>query len=252
MSKTTGIGERFYVNQYDLSGDVGALGTIASSRNQQDVTTLPNVAIARLGLLRDGHLAYTAFFDADTGQEHLVLRNLPQSGLYTWCTGTTAGADTASLVANASDYTLNRGADGSLVATPTADANGYGLQWGNLLTVGAQLFASSGIGTAVDDYYPSFGGVSAPPTNFGLAAYLHVLSLDSGTATVHIQDSAVGVSYADITGAVFTGATGATSQRIATSATQAVNRYLRLNVTGTFAKLTAVVSVVRYINQFVA
>jgi hypothetical protein len=250
MSKISGIGERFYVNQYDLSGDVGALGTIQAARNQQDVTVLADVAIERLGLLRDGHLAYTAFFDTVTGQEHLVLRNLPQSALITWATGTTAGADAASLVANHTDYPVTRGADGSLVTTPTADANGYGMQWGNLLTAGAQLFASAGIGTAVDDYFPSFGGISAPPTNFGLAAYLHVLSIGSGSATVHIQDSAAGVSYADVTGAVFSAAGAATSQRIATSATQAVNRYLRLNVTGTFTNLVCVVSVVRYISEF--
>ena len=252
MSKTTGLGELFYVGAFDLSGDVGALSTIAASRGQQDVTAIRDLAHARLGLLRDGHLAYTAFFDPDTGQEHLALRNLPQSGLVTWASGTVVGAACASLVANHTDYPLVRGADGSLVASPTADANGYGMQWGVLLTAGGQTFASAAAGSYVDDYFPSFGGASAPPTLFGLAAYLHVLSIGSGSATVHVQDSSDHVSFADVTGAVFSAASGATSQRVATSATQAVNRYLRLNVTGTFVNLTAVVSVVRYINQFVA
>ena len=256
MSKVSGIGERLFINQYDLSGDVGALGTIQSARNQQDVTVLQDVAIERLGLLYDGHLAYTAFFDTADGLSapfikgaHPILSPMPQSALYTWCTGTVAGAPTASLVANASDYSLTRGADGSLVTTPTADANGFGLQWGTLLTAGAQAFASAEVGTAVDDYVSLFPTLPAPSL-FGLAAYLHVLSVGSGTAVVHIQDSAAGVSYADVTGAVFTGAAGPTSQRIVTGPTQAVNKWLRLNVTGTFTNLVCAVSVVRYINEF--
>ena len=55
MSKTTGLGERLYINQYDLYGDVGAIASMQSTRNQQDVTTLQDYALERLGLLYDGH-----------------------------------------------------------------------------------------------------------------------------------------------------------------------------------------------------
>ena len=251
MAKVTGITQRLFVNQYDLSGDVGALDTAQHARNQQDVTVLTDAALERLGLLRDGHMSFTAFFDTDPGQEHPVLKGLPQSALFTWLMGITLGSPTCSLVANTTDYPITRGADGSLVLKPTADANGFGLQWGNLLTAGIQTFASAAATTGVDDYVPSFPTLALPST-WGLAAYLHVISLGSGTAVVHLQDSTDNLSFSDLTGGAFTNVTGATSQRIQTSPTQAINRYLRVNVSGTFTNLVAVVSAIRYVNQFVS
>jgi len=243
MSKTTGIGERLFLNQYDLSGDIGSLGTIQSARNQQDVTNITQVAIARLGLLYDGHLAYSGFFDTAAGAEHLVLRPLPQNGLTTWATGTAAGAPTGSMLANQADYNVTRSQDGSLTIDTSADTTGgAGFEWGNLLTTGLQLFASAGAGTYIDDYVPAFGSLPLPSTH-GLSAFLHVKSLGSGTATVAVQDSTDHVSWANVSGAVFTAATGATSQRIAVGGN--VNRYLRVNVTGTFTNLLAAVAVCR-------
>lgn len=243
MSKSTGLGERLFLNQHDLSGDIGALGTIQSAQNQQDVTDITKVAMARLGLLYDGHLAYSGFFDAAAGAEHPVLSALPQSGLSTWCTGTAAGSPSASLVANQADYGVTRSPDGSLAITATAEATGgNGLEFGVLLTTGAQSFASAGNGTYVDEYVPVFGTLPLPSTH-GLSAFLHVLSLGSGSATVAIQDSTDHLSFANVSGAVFTAVTGATSERIAVTGN--VRRYLRVNVTGTFTDLVAAVSVIR-------
>lgn len=250
MAKVSGIGQRLYVNEFDLSGDIGAINTAQASRNQQDVSTLLDTAVERLGLLRDGQLAYTAFFDTDAGQEHLVERNLPQSALFTWCLKDAIAAQTCSLVANMSDRGLNRGQDGSLIVTPTAMANGYGLQWGTLLTTGQQTFASAGAGTGVDDYVPVFGTLPLPSAH-GWAAYLHALSLGSGTANVALQDSTDNLSYGNITGGGFTAITGATSQRLeSASSTAAVKRYVRINVSGTFTNLVLAVSFVRYITGF--
>lgn len=240
MSKSTGIGERLFLNQYDLSGDIGALGTIQSARAQQDVTDITKVAMARLGLLYDGHLAYSGFFDAAAAQEHPVLSALPQAGLTTWCAGTAAGSPTASMVANQADYSPTRGPDGSLVFSTTADeSGGAGFEWGVLLTTGAQSFASAGAGTYVDEYVPVFGTLPLPSTH-GLSAFLHVLSLASGTATVAIQDSTDHTSFANVSGAAFTAVSGATSERIA--ATGNVRRYVRVNVAGTFTDLVAAVT----------
>lgn len=250
MAKVSGIVERFFVNQYDLSGDIGAIGTAQSRRNQQDVTTLLDTAVERLGLLRDGELGYTAFFDTGVGQEHLVERNLPQSALFTWTLKTALGSQTASLVANTSDRGIARGQDGSLVVTPTAMANGYGLQWGVLLTAGLQTFASAAAGTSVNDYVPVYPTLPLPSAH-GWAAYLHAISLGSGTATLTVQDSADDISFANLAGGGFTAITGATSERIqSASSTAAVRQYLRVNVTGTFTDLVCVVSFVRYVTGF--
>jgi hypothetical protein len=48
-----------------------------------------------------------------------------------------------------------------------------------------------------------------------------------------------------VTGGGFTAATGVTSQRIATSSSQTVERYLRVVTTGTFSSAVFAVTVVR-------
>ena len=99
----------------------------------------------------------------------------------------------ASMVAKQVDYASIIGADGSLGATVQMLANGYGLEWGELLTVGKQSFATGTVsGTSIN-----FGAVSSA---FGAAAYLHVFSVASGTATFTVQDSDDDSSFTAITG----------------------------------------------------
>jgi hypothetical protein len=86
-------------------------------------------------------------------------------------------------------------------------------------------------------------------TSFGLAAYLHVFSIGSGTATFTIQDSANRIAWANVTGGGFTNVTAAGVQRIQTATNGTVRRYVRVNVTGSFTNVVAVVHFVRYLNQ---
>ena len=242
MGKVSGLNERLFVGSADLSGDVGALSKIAEIRNQQIVTGLNKSAQERINLLRDGSLAYTAFFDADS--EHPVLSALAGvPTVYTWCTAPTAGAVTASLVATQTDYPFNRGADGSLVLSPTAESAAYGIEWGNLLTNGAQAFATDGSGTAIDDVHPVFGLTS---TAHGLAFYVHALSLGSGNPVLTVEDSADNVTFAAVSGATTTFGTPE-SDRVQVGGT--VRRYLKLVVSGTFTDLVVAVAVVRYLNN---
>lgn len=314
MAKQSGINERLYVSQYDLSGDIGALNSVRAGRNLQDVTGLDKAAVERLRLLRDGEIDFTGFFDSAAGQEYPVLRNiggLPK--LVTWCTGITSGRPTGSLIGRQSTFDYNRGADGSLALTSNFMGDSTGLEWGQLVTGAMQDFASAAASTgadggvqglavvitsssiaspthivtaaphgmvtgdsvviaghtgstpAVDGTYTitfvsateysipvnvttgGTGGTSTKTsTNFGLAAYLHVLSCASGTATVTLQDSADDSSYANLTGGAFTAITGATSQRIVTAVTATTRRYLRVNVSGVFTHLIATVAAARY------
>lgn len=66
-------------------------------------------------------------------------------------------------------------------------------------------------------------------TAFGAQAYLQVFSFAGTDATVKIQDSADGTTYADLASAAFTQITGATpqAQRVALANTATVRRYLR-------------------------
>ena len=40
MAKKSGLGNNLFISGYDLSGDVGAIGSIASTRGVQDVTSI--------------------------------------------------------------------------------------------------------------------------------------------------------------------------------------------------------------------
>jgi len=242
MAKTSGIGANLYVGEFDLSGDVGAVQTISNKRAVLDVTPLDKSGYERVPGLKDGEITFTAFWNTAAGQSHLALRPMPTTDrIVTYANGTTLGIDAASLTGKQIDYSQTRGQDASLVSNVSALANSYGLEWGFLLTTGKQTIASAAATTSIDDY----GGTS---TLFGAAAYLHVISLGSGTATVTVQDSAsAGSGFANLAGMGFTAITAATSQRIQGATNATVRRYIRIDVTGTFTNLVCAVQFTRYL-----
>jgi hypothetical protein len=147
------------------------------------------------------------------------------------------------MVAKQIDYKLSRNDDGSISGSVNMVSNGYGLNWGEQLTPGIATIGAAGAQASLDY------GASVGTTNFGLVAYLQVFALTGTSATVAIQsstDNGAGDAFADVTGAVFTAATGITAERIATGPTAAVERYLRVNVTGTFTLLWFSVMVARH------
>jgi len=80
----------------------------------------------------------------------------------------------------------------------------------------------------------------------GASAYLHAFSIGSGSATIKVQDSADRIAWADVPGLAFAAVTAATTERVVTSATENVKRYLRAYLTGTFTNLVAAISVVPF------
>lgn len=245
MTKESGLGAAFFVDGYDLSGDVGALSAIAGGLvGTQDVTGINKSAHERLGLLRDGRIEYTAFMNSSAGQAHPVLKTLPTADrIATYCHRTTLAAPAASVVAKQLNYDPTRAADGSLTIGVNKPASGYALEWGDLLTAGKRTDAGATNGTGVD-----FGTGS---TMFGAQFYLHVFSFTGTDATVKIQESSdngSGDAFTDVTGGAFTQITSApTKERIATSSSQTVERYLRAVTvtTGGFSSLVFAVMAVR-------
>ncbi len=78
-------------------------------------------------------------------------------------------------------------------------------------------------------------------TDYGSVGHLHVLSFSGTSATVKITDSTDDAVFADhIT---FASVTGATSERATVTGT--VNRYARVELSGTFTEITFVVSFAR-------
>lgn len=252
MGKESGLGARLYVAGVDLSGDVGSLQSIRTPRGVQQATGIDKDAFERIYLTRDGGIDYSAFFNPETAADdppntqdraHIILSALPTADQpVTYAHRAALGAPAASMVGKQINYDPTRGNDGSLTIGVQALANGYGLEWGELLTAGdAQLTPGAPNGAGFDS------GI-AVATLFGLQAYLHVLAFVGTDVTLSIQDSNDGGTdpWANVTGAVFAQVTTAPgSQRLQTARNQAVKRWLRVAATGTFTSVDVVVMVVK-------
>lgn len=241
MPKQAGLGDNLYVGGFDLSGDVGAIGSIGGGNSPLEVTAIDKSAMERLGGKRDGALEFTAFFNPDVSQEHAVFSPLPTADqIVSYFRGQLLGGAVASLVGKQISYDPTRGEDGSLTFKVNAVANGFGLEWGTQLTAGKRTDGGATNGTGVD-----FGASSA----FGLQAYLQVFAFAGTSVTVKLQesnDNGGGDPYADTTGGAFTAVTAApASQRIATAGNQTVKRWLRVVTTGTFSNAVFAVMVAR-------
>jgi hypothetical protein len=228
MPKSTGLGDQLYVAGFDLSGDIGSIASIGGGNKPLELTGIDKSAYERAGGVRDGSLEFTAFFNPDTGQAHPTLSALPTADqIVSYFRGTILGNGGASMIGKQIGYDPTRNEDGSLTFKTQAQANGFGLEWGRMLTAGKRTDSAPTNGTGVD-----FTTVS---TSFGWQAYLHVFAFAGTSVTVTLQDSADDLSYANLTGGAFTAATGVTSQRLAGAAGATVRRYLRAITSGTFS-----------------
>lgn len=237
MAKTGGLGDAFFLAGYDASGDINALGNIGGGPAVLDFTDITKGAMARQGGIRDGRLEFTAYFNPDLAKTHDKLSALPTSDvILSYCRGTSLGAPVAAMVGKQLTYDGSRGKDGSFTFAVSAQANAFGLEWGLQGTPGIRTDTVATNGASVDNTLSSA---------FGLQAYLHVFAITGTSVTVKLQDSADNVTFVDVVGGTFTAATGVTSQRIATSTTLSVGRYLRVATTGTFTNAQFAVAICR-------
>jgi len=65
MPKTTGLGDNFYADSFDLSGDVASLDKISMPLQLLDATAMTQRAHARLKGKRDGAISATVFMDTN-------------------------------------------------------------------------------------------------------------------------------------------------------------------------------------------
>jgi hypothetical protein len=240
MAKQSGLGDNFYVAGYDLSGDTNSLKKIGGGIAPLEVTGIDKSAFERIHGVRDGSIEFTTYFNPTSAQAFDVLSDLPTTDVHTmYCRGTALGSVSAALVGKQVDYSPTRGSDGSLTFDTSIQGNGYGLEWGKLLTAGKRTDTSATNGSSVD---------FAAGTSFGFQAYLQVFAFTGTSVTVKIQsssDDGVGDAFADVTGGGFTAATGRTTQRIATATGLSIERYLRVVTTGTFSSAQFAVTVVK-------
>lgn len=232
--KQSGLGDNLYANGFDMSGDIGSIQRINGGPKPLVVTGINKSAFERIGGVRDGGINYNAFFNKAAAQAHARLSPLPTGDvIVTYCRGTTLGGPAACCVTKQVNYDGTRGNDGAFTFGVEQPSNGFGVEWGKQLTAGKQIDTSGGNGTGVDFLVGS--------TTFGIQAYLQVFAFTGTDVTIKLQqssDNGVGDAFADVTGGAFTLVTGITAQRIATSAAQTVERYLRVVTSGTFTSVT--------------
>jgi len=240
VPKQSGLGDQLYCGGYDLSGDIGAIGSVAGGNAPLDVTAIDKSGYERLGGKRDGGLEFTAFFNPDAAQAHVALSPLPTADvIVAYFRGTTLGNAAACLVGKQIGYDATRNEDGSLTFKVAAQANGFGLEWGTQLTAGKRTESVATNGAGVD---------LAASTAFGLQAYLQVFAIASGSATIKLQhsnDNGGGDPYADVANGAFAAVAAAPgSQRIANT-TNPVKQWVRCVTTGVFSGLTFAVVVAK-------
>ncbi|MFD8805562.1 hypothetical protein [Streptomyces sp. NPDC059597] len=232
MSKQSGLGDNLYIAGTNLSGDITTVGNIGGGPAVLTNTGIDKAAYERIGGVRDGRLEMSSWWNP--ALSHPVLSTLPTADVHMmYCRGTTLGSPAATIVAKQPNYDGTRGNDGSFTFSVAAQANGYGLEWGYLLTAGQRTDSAATNGAGVDfglGSYPLFNGQAL----YGAQAYLQVFAFTGTDATIKVQDSADNVSFADVPGLTFTTVTaGPGVQRIATASNQTVRRYLRCTTTTT-------------------
>ncbi|MFC4609723.1 hypothetical protein ACFO9E_18160 [Streptomyces maoxianensis] len=236
MTKTTGLGDELLVGGYQLSGDIQQVGNISSPMATLDMTGINKPAYERVIGLRDGAIEMTTFFNPASGQAHPVLSSLPTADVQVmYLRGTTLGNPSACLVSKQINYDGSRAADGSFTFGVSAQANGFGLEWGQQLTAGLRTDTAATNGTSID---------TAASASFGAQAYLQVTSFTGTDCTITIEDSANNSTFAPVTGMAFSEINlGPTTERISIANTATVRRYVRVatSTTGGFSSISFVV-----------
>jgi hypothetical protein len=175
---------------------------------------------------------------------HDRLSTLPTADtMGTYCHRATISSPAACINAKQVNFDGTRAADGSFTFAASLVANGYGLEWGSLLTAVTRTDTGATNGASVD-----FGTGS---TAFGAQFYLHVVAFSGTDVTITVQqssDDGGGDAFAAVTGGAFTQVTsGPTWERLETSRSQTVERYLRVatSTSGGFSSLEFVVVGIR-------
>ena len=231
MSKTDGMGSRLLVDEFDISGDVGAVSNIGSTIGFQEVTGLNKSAKERVTLLADSQLEFTGFFNP-TGS-HTYLKDLPNSNTVgTYLHKTAIGNPAFTGTFQQASYNFSRGQDASLtIESALASSDGEPCSWGQQLTTGIQTVTSTGNLTSVDLGAAKTGGYFTT----------HCTAFTGTDITLTFQDSTDDAAFNTVDASAVVTYTGVGAGKVVLTGVN-VDRYIRLNISGTFT--TATISVV--------
>ena len=138
MAKQGGLGDQLLVadaggTQRDISNDVTS-HSLPTTQNMQDVTGLDKSAMERLGLLQDGSVEISGVFNPAANMSHDVLKSKANVRLVTYRVGgNSAGLPELEMNCRVENYSLARGADGSLTWSASLRlADGVVPTWGTV------------------------------------------------------------------------------------------------------------------------
>jgi len=244
VTKTTGLGDNFYIGGYDLSGDVASLSRIGGGPAALDLTPINSSAYVRQGGERDGAIEFATFMDVTASPpyaEHTALSPLPVTDVVaTYFRGTTIGNDAASCVAKQVNYDWSRGSYGMLTGAVQCVANGFGLEWGTQLTPGRRVDGSA---TAASSSNSFDTGASL---SFGAQMYVQLFAFSGTSVTISLWDSADNSTLAAVSSLTTSALTTANQAvRIAISNSATVRRYIAVATAGTFTNADFAVQVTK-------
>jgi len=237
MAKTNGLNCRLYVEGYDLSGDANSFSGGGYINELLDVTTLDVSARKRIIGSVDSEMSFDAWFDNAASHQHAVwssnsgkLPTADQDILIPM--GSAVGDQFVGLVAKEGAYNVARSGGSAISANATFSANGSAAEFGEMLTAFDDTHSSASSGTVVD---------SGASSSNGGSGYLQLLSLDSGSVTVNLQEStSSGGSYSNfMTFSTVAAAAAPSAERLTNEGT--VQRYIKVTTTGTFSNAKIVV-----------
>lgn len=243
MAKSSGLGGALWIGGYDISGDLQQF-KLGAPAKLFDFTAITELAFERQLGRRDGQWNLTPFFNPGPAANaaHPVLSALPTGDTSAVCcpVAPALGTVAACMRGLQVNYDPTRTADGMITFAVQVLADGFGMEWGNLLTPALRTDTAATNGTAFD-------GLAA--SNFGMQAYLQLTAFTGTDVTIKLQDSADNATFADLAGAAFTQVTSSTPQwqRISISNAATVRRYVRVATvtTGGFTSATFGVVMVR-------
>jgi hypothetical protein len=237
MAKTNGLNCRLYVEGYDLSGDANSLSGLGYTNELLDVTTLDVSAKKRLIGTVDTEMSFDAWFDNAASHQHAVwssnsgkLPTTDQDILIPM--GSAVGDQFVGLIAKEGTYNVARSGGSAISANATFSANGSTAEYGEMLTAFDDTHSSAGSGTVVD---------SGASSSNGGTGFLQLLSLDSGSVTVNLQEAtSSGGTYTNfMTFSTVAAAAAPSAERLTNTGT--VQRYIKVTTTGTFSNAKIVV-----------
>lgn len=239
MTTKSGLGSSFFLDGYDISGDVGAIGTMRASIAPLDVSPINVSGTKRITGRKSGEMNWNVFFNDAASQEHIALKSLTRTDHYAlWAQSCTAIGDLGiASIGKQINYDWNFGADGGAIGSVQLLSNGPPIEFCQLLTPGKRTDTSVTNGASLD---------GSAATTYGLAAYAFCTAFSGTSVTLTLEDSANDSAWAAITGGAFTAFSAVGAQRIQTAVGGTVRRYVRVVSSGTFSSATFVVVFVRY------